>query len=536
MKRFVVALLILPWLAACGDDDTQDGADVTGDLGSDGAAEVSSDVDSEAVQDTTPDSQPDITVDTSIDTGQGQTEFDETERRAAANEIREALEGQGYSVTEGCFYLFEVQDCGNMVSCFGNNPTSPYGLYAFPNVGDAVNDSIVLPHYQTADCLGIDEEEVDEDYYAAWHVREDEGFLFFGRTPPESVYFGQTTYLFDRPSTLYSEDPETERTITFASLGDTLNYLRVQTAQENPFDADIALITAADQQTYDDIAEAVLETGVDESLLNQHVIPLATEEYQLQMGWGEDTDVFSWIWRMAIFSDPTEGDAYQTTGQSPVLVFRITPDVEREANPMSVPDLITRGTGVTEADTFSGLEAALDELETAIRGAHSDIVGVNPETEILELTGPDCIVDGTNCLGDNRDAAYYRNLTGRRLANDEYFVVFGVNHEETGHAIYSNMSVYYAELLLGIDSITSPNLLGSSHPYLPDTNEFRDQLFVLEVRRDCQSADYCLEVPIFEQAEDGLITTPGLPEDAMAVFVERGYVDLDTEVGPGLDR
>ncbi len=462
----------------------------------------------------------------------GITRFDDESREATASAIQAILEAQGYTVTEGCYYVFEVQDCSTMDSCYGNNPTSPYSLYAFPNIGEAPADELTLPRYQTAACQGVPEDEVTEDYYAAWRVREDEAFLYFGRTPPECAYFGQTAYLFDRDSTVYDDTSGNERTTVFASLGDTLNHLRMSTGGAGPFDEDIVLVTTADSQVFQDIRAAVLEAGVAESLINLQVIPLAVPEYKLNMSWEEDADIFGWVWRAAVFSDQAAADRFLKTGEAPVKILRVTPNVPRTAIPLPVPELIPRGNGVTEESLLPGLQAALEELGAAIREQHPGVVAINASTTALELTGSECIVDGTNCWGDNRDAAYYRNITGRRLGDDDYFIVFGVNHEAAGKAIYSNISIYYLEMLLGIDAITSQELAGSTHAYLPEDSAFRDDLYVVEVRRDCEGAPYCLEVPLLEKDENGLIVTPGLPEDATAVFVERAYVDPATGVGP----
>ncbi len=121
----------------------------------------------------------------------------------------------------------------------------------------------------------------------------------------------------------------------------------------------------------------------------------------------------------------------QTTGRASAKFFRISPAVAREADPLPVPELIPRGTGITEESLHPGLEVALDELEQANRDRHPGIETPGKPSTPLDLTGSECLVHGDRCLGDNRDTAYYRNILARPLADDDTILVFGVNHEAT---------------------------------------------------------------------------------------------------------
>jgi len=55
-----------------------------------------------------------------------------------------------------------------------------------------------------------------------------------------------------------------------------------------------------------------------------------------------------------------------------------------------------------------------------------------------------------NVYGDNRDAAYFKTEDFQLTSDDDFVIVYGINHERTGKAIYSNASFYGAELFNGV--------------------------------------------------------------------------------------
>ena len=130
----------------------------------------------------------DDTDDTDVD--DGQTTFTDEERDATADAFVEAMEADGYEVLEGFMYFFQKEDCLQLRHCYGNNPSSPYGLYALPRHEDEFADDEATINTPQG------------EFQLAHRLRSDEALVFFGRLPPSTDYFGLTHYLFDRAGTL----------------------------------------------------------------------------------------------------------------------------------------------------------------------------------------------------------------------------------------------------------------------------------------------------------------------------------------------
>mgnify|MGYP006863481255 FL=1 len=79
-------------------------------------------------------------------------------------------------------FFFRLQDEWELNKYFGNNPTSPYGMYRLPpGPGEPDKDVLVFPWDQ------------EIDNYAkrsVWRLRPDEAVLYIGKTPPEVLYYG----------------------------------------------------------------------------------------------------------------------------------------------------------------------------------------------------------------------------------------------------------------------------------------------------------------------------------------------------------
>jgi len=105
----------------------------------------------------------------------------------------------------------------------------------------------------------------------------------------------------------------------------------------------------------------------------------------------------------------------------------------------------------------------------------------------------------------------------------DFFVVFGVNHEATGKARYSNFGVTSGRKHRGVASVTSDRLFGSASVYLPYHPQAR-YLYAWKVKRHCGAERYCLEVH-----NDGSL---GVPVSSEVGFSFRAYMDPENTVGP----
>lgn len=120
---------------------------------------------------------------------------------------------------------------------------------------------------------------------------------------------------------------------------------------------------------------------------------------------------------------------------------------------------------------------------------------------------------------------------------DDFLIVFGVNHEATGKATYSNFSIYHSEKELGLGGKNSRELAGSADDY--NLGAFQNKssyLYAFKVARNCgvQPATECLqidEVPITERCPFGT-DCPAIHFGDPLFVGFRAYVEPETGVGP----
>lgn len=122
----------------------------------------------------------------------------------------------------------------------------------------------------------------------------------------------------------------------------------------------------------------------------------------------------------------------------------------------------------------------------------------------------------------------------------DFFVVYGVNHEATGHTTYASITLYNYARLAGIVSVSSQaGFPGSAALYLPPHHAAADvapYLFAYRFARDCAAAgltangtlvpsrDFCFDVPSSGEAS--------LPVDAQLMWIARMYVQPSTGTAP----
>ncbi|MBF0550444.1 MAG: hypothetical protein HQK60_07905, partial [Deltaproteobacteria bacterium] len=131
-------------------------------------------------------------------------------------------------------------------------------------------------------------------------------------------------------------------------------------------------------------------------------------------------------------------------------------------------------------------------------------------------------------LGESRDTVYLRNEGNFNLADDEFLIVYGVNHEATGKATYSNFSVYDACKACGVAGENSRTLAGSAIDYFAGTSNIPlhvDKLYAWKVARDCKDDVHCTTVPTGP--------CPSAIEKNGQMFIGfRAYVEPATKIGP----
>lgn len=356
-----------------------------------------------------------------------------------------------------------------------------------------------------------------------FRLRQDEAIVLIGLTPPPVKYFSYTPYLSTR---MY---PDGSRYI-LASLGDQLNNAVIKSIGNSPFNTPVALIFTPDQGTDARIRQALRRAGYPEAIINTIVFPAS----MLKLGHNDTADVLKIVTRTAVWEDTTAATAY--INNPPLKVLRVTPRVQAAAKPFPTPPLRIRGTGQTEMD----LTNKLNELRQRIIDAHPGLHATDIQSIPMCYEGYDLIQRGNWC-GDSRDAFYigagylgYATSdpasTDLTLGDDEFLIVYGVNHVATGKATYMNLNFYAdKQAAVFIGSLSDNKFPAAAPGYLPG-DPAADALFAYKVSRHCnEGEDHCLPLAPPEGC-----TRLKLGESTVLTVFDRIYLEPATRVGPAL--
>jgi hypothetical protein len=105
---------------------------------------------------------------------------------------------------------------------------------------------------------------------------------------------------------------------------------------------------------------------------------------------------------------------------------------------------------------------------------------------------------------------------------DDFFIVYGVNHQQTGKAMYMNVTIYGRTKQIAANQVPDPDLLGSAEDYLPAGYSDLDMLYAYKLARDCGEEENCLEIPY---------GCPGMAADETAYIIWRNYLEAATKTG-----
>jgi hypothetical protein len=401
--------------------------------------------------------------------------------------FRAALEADGFAIQEGTVGFIDIDECCDWVSCFKWNPTSDYGAYFIP-----------LAPEESASHLVAGSE-------FAFRMRPDEAVVYVGPTVTDVNYFSFRSYVHERWM------PEVEARVPhFLSLGDSINHTVIGTESGGPFGAETVVITVADHGIDRRVRAAAAGANYPEAWLNTDGVPPSVVE----LGLHDEADTLRMNYRVALWHDAEAREDFLTA--PPGVVWRLTPiEPVIDLEPIPAPTVFRQpGTGVGESD----LQPAVDALREALLEAFPAHEAIEADVNVREVDP-----DGDCWRGCNRDALE-SNTGPLTLADDpeDFVIAYGVNHQATGKAAYSNA------ILFGTDNddpaalVDSSMMVGSARDYLGDHPDV-DLLFAWTFSRNCDGAVHCSQV---EAACPGM----GMAEPGAIHF--RAYLDPETGTHP----
>ncbi len=420
--------------------------------------------------------------------------------------FQKQLERQGFQVTPwedgfGPIDLACLVCNGLLDSGFGNNAGAPYQIISETIQGMRVGREMQLEPYDAV--------------------------VFIGKTPPPVAYFSFTGFVFSR----YVGEGK-DRNEIFSSIGDTINPYRIHTLnKKHPFDKDVMIVMTADRGTDERIQKAARQAGFPQSIMNTMVVPSSV----VKLGKDDKADTLVFIQRMFLPANQDDLNKYMDTSNEWAKVFYVTyPSKPPKLDPYPTPEFQVRGTGRTEVD----LMPALDKLEAAILAANPGYQADKLQSGIWLLEWLEGFQRGTNLIGECRDTVYLKTDDFRLTPNpDDFLIVFGVNHEATGKATYSNFSLYHSGKELGLGGKHSRELAGSADSY--DLGQYQDNakyLYAFKVARNCGGLPdkECLQVDKVPLTSRCLLgdTCPSISLDSDLFLGFRAYVEPETGVGP----
>jgi hypothetical protein len=328
-------------------------------------------------------------------------------------------------------------------------------------------------------------------------LRHDEAIVLIGRTPPPVTYFGFYAFVASR----YYPDKEEDqrRTVIVSTVGDTINNATIKTTGPTPFDRPVVLIFTPDQGTDASIRSALRRAGYPEATINTYVLPAS----MLNLGHGETADEFQITLRTAQFEHPDAGNQYIREAPGNLSILRVTPHNQTTADPFPMPRLRVRGTGESEMRLMNKLGELRAGMIAVNSGLHAtDFLSSSQAAayEDYDFLQREIAAEGGSrdafflCAGWMMPLAYVNDVI--TLAEDEFLMVYGVNHVATQKATYQNITVYAtgrgridgtrdreANALVG--GIADEILPGTATGYLPAGDPDANLMYAYKVSRRC---------------------------------------------------
>ncbi|MER2152357.1 MAG: twin-arginine translocation signal domain-containing protein [Candidatus Limivicinus sp.] len=463
--------------------------------------------------------------------------------------LRKQLEDADFRVQSGKLYEFDtlrLASEGKLLTCFGNNAGSTYlilNLPPAPNQNAAPGnpergwEGELESAFDDPDVENAPENPFFSPAGMAFKMRQDEAVVIVTRLPDVCKYWSFIAYnMFDKQ--LEGKDYTNEKAYfgfgndesgyyhsVFASIGWPVNMMNARHDGDSSFGTQAVIVLCANKKVRDSISACLTAAGYPDGMVNVMEIP--ADIYRMGLERGKDT--FSIFGRV---SQPEDRDAfkeYLAALPETATVLRVSPKEEIPADTFAVQTLKPRGSGVHEAARLQACSEKLDRIRETLIAKYAD------EYDYEELSTDIGITDGltaymkdADAQGDVLDAAYL-NCGDFTLQSDEDFVVvYGVNHNYTGKARYFNAVLHERPLINGVCSVYNSMLPGTADAYLGDlAGEDADGYYVYKMART-QMDEHTAIIPYATGNEQGRFY--GVDNGSKVFVLFRLYVD-ETGIG-----
>merc|ERR1712223_1955610 len=242
------------------------------------------------------------------------------------------LEDQGYIVQYGTYEYVTPERCQEMDSCYANNPSSPYGIIFLPKGPE--EDVSTYSNWGKILMTQVNGVNMSSNY----RLDINETIVMLGQTPPRSLYFSYIPYVFDRwypynwtsPRDTISvikcphvTNPDGSRCEIFASLGDPINMININTTNENDeaFSSGFSLFMSGDSSQMSHLQQMSLEVGIDSNI--QNTFGLSTS--RINLGLTPTSDGIMHLLRTAFTENIDDQWDYIRNASRYVTILRVTP-------------------------------------------------------------------------------------------------------------------------------------------------------------------------------------------------------------------
>jgi len=441
------------------------------------------------------------------------------------------IETKGYSIQKGRYEELDTTKLaseGKLISCFGNNAGSSYSVIKLP---DAPGQRVPNPTFEPAGW--------------SYKLREDEAIVMIGTLPPECKYFAYGNYILlteEKANKDYSNSKgyfQIKGTTAvgnyhpiFGSIGDQINNKNVRFLQRpgykkgNPYGAPFVMVMTGSKKTNQTVCNALRSAGFSRSVINQKHLPATA----LKMGLDKGKDTFCMLGRISQPKDQAVYNRYMAALSENTKVYRLTPQGKTEGKLYDMEAIPARGTGTSEVVQMPYVKEDLDRIrEKLIEDYQAEYTYEELKANIAVPEGMTGYQNDENAQGDNRDTSYLMTDDFRLNKDEDFIIIYGVNHVKTGKAIYANAVLYGRPMLNGVTSIYDSLYKGTAGTYLKEAHNDIDDYYVYKLART-QIDQQTAVIPYSTGNKKGKFY--GVDNGQKLLLAYRAYIEKATGIGP----